>query len=392
MNRHIMISTDGHAGLPPERYKEYLDSKYHKAFDEALPKQIKMTKIFEEKFLVKDFNDKWREGIEEDLTGAWDSSQRDRVLDNDGVVAEVLFPDGITEMNAPPFGAGLSLKTWGIDPELQWAGARAHNRWMAEFCAENPLRRIGLAIVPACYDVTKACEEVKWAREHGLKGILIPAIWGEYPAYNDTYYYPLWELCQELDMVIHTHAGPTCDYNFDLPGAMGVFLMEYHWWASRPLWTMIMSGVFENFPKLKFCLTEVGEFWLPGMIEMMDIRASVKHTSGKLGDFRTHLSMKPSEYFRRNCRVGASAEMDKVSVDARYDIGVECLMWGTDYPHPEGTWPKTRERMINCFKGIPEKELEQILGLNAIDFYSLDLEKCREVANKIGPEKSIFYS
>ena len=390
MSRYMMISTDGHAGLPPERYREYLDPKYHAAFDEALPKQIKATQVAESKFMVKEYNDKWRAGIEKELTGAWDGKQRNAVLDKDGVVAEVLFPDGITEMNAPPFGAGLSLKTWGVNEELQWAGAHAHNVWMAEFCKECPERRIGLAIVPICFDIEKAVAEIHWAAKEGLKGILIPAIWGDYAAYNAERYYPIWRACSDLNMVVHTHSGPICDMDFDAPGAMGVFLMEFHWWASRPLWTMIMGGVFEHFPKLKFCLTEVGEFWIPMMIHTMDMRASVKHTSGKLGDFRTHLKMKPSEYFKRNCRIGASAMMDKESVDARYDIGIENLMWGTDYPHPEGTWPKTHAQMTECFKGVPEKELDKILGENAIEFYGLDPKVCRQIADRIGPDKKMF--
>jgi predicted TIM-barrel fold metal-dependent hydrolase len=313
-----------------------------------------------------------------------------KVIDGDGVVAEVLFPDGITEMNAPPFGAGLGLKTWMVDPELQWVGAQAHNRWLAEFVAEAPDRRIGVAIIPLCYDIPKAVEEIRQAHKNGLKGILIPSVWGTYAAYNSPVYYPVWEVCQELDMVVHTHSGPSDEKDMTLPGAIGVYLMEFHWWAARPLWTMVMGGVFEFFPKLKFAMTEVGEFWIPGMLEMMDIRASVKHTSGKLGDFRTHLTMKPSEYFARNCRVGASALMDKQSVDARYDIGINNLMWGTDYPHPEGTWPKTPEKMQECFAGIPEAELDRILGLNAIEFYGLDYNKCKAIADRIGPAKSQF--
>ena len=88
----------------------------------------------------------------------------------------MLFPDGITERNAPPFGAGLGLRPWGVDPELQWAGARAHNRWIAEFCQMEPIRRIGLAIVPMLYDVEQAVNEVEWAHGNGLRGILIPAL------------------------------------------------------------------------------------------------------------------------------------------------------------------------------------------------------------------------
>ena len=119
MDRYLIVSTDGHAGLPMDKYRDYVESKYHSAFDEALPIQREMTRRAEEKLLIAEFNDKWREGIEEDLKGAWDGAVRNRVIDGDGVAAEVLFPDGITEQNAPPFGAGLSLKPWGVDPELQ---------------------------------------------------------------------------------------------------------------------------------------------------------------------------------------------------------------------------------------------------------------------------------
>ena len=87
------------------------------------------------------------------LSGAWDHDARLRVLDGDGIAGEILFPDGITEMNSPPFGAGLSLPTENVVPELQWAGARAHNRWLAEFVAMAPERRVGVAIVPALWDV-----------------------------------------------------------------------------------------------------------------------------------------------------------------------------------------------------------------------------------------------
>src|SRR5690625_1190250 len=163
MDRYLVVSTDGHAGLPMPEYRRYLDSRYYDAFDKALPIQMEQTARAEESFLIADFNREWRKKTEYGLAGAWDSELRNRIIDEDGVVAEVLFPDGITEMNSPPFGAGLGLKPWGIDPELQWAGARAHNRWMAEFCAQEPLRRIGIAIVPLLYDIDEALQELEWA-------------------------------------------------------------------------------------------------------------------------------------------------------------------------------------------------------------------------------------
>jgi predicted TIM-barrel fold metal-dependent hydrolase len=390
MDRYLIVSTDGHAGLPMEGYRAYLDSKYHKAFDDALPKQRMATRKAEESFLISDFNDKWRAGIDEGLSGAWDGAVRNRVIDGDGVAAEVLFPDGITEMNAPPFGAGLSLKPWGIEPELQWAGARAHNRWMAEFCAEEPLRRIGLAIVLMLYDVDEALAEVKWAHANGLKGILIPALMGDKDAYNHPKYYPIWAFCEAHSMVVHTHSGPSPDYNFSLPGAVGIYLTEFAWWASRPLWHLIFGGVFETFPQLKFVITEVSEFWIPHMLEMMDVRASVKHTSGKLGDFRSNLTMTPSAYFRRNCWVGASALFDEGSTAVRHEIGINNIMWGTDYPHPEGSWPRTREKLLTYMRGMPEQELTAILSGNALECYSLDANKLQQIAVRIGPLKADF--
>ncbi|HKE09979.1 MAG TPA: amidohydrolase, partial [Myxococcota bacterium] len=146
--RYLVISSDCHAGLPPERYREFLDPRYREAFDAALPIQLEETRKAAKKFLVDEVNAEWRRGQEKALTGAWDHEQRVRVMDDDGIAGEVIFPDGITEMNAPPFGAGLSLPTEGVVPELQWAGARAHNRWLAELCQMAPERRAGVALVP----------------------------------------------------------------------------------------------------------------------------------------------------------------------------------------------------------------------------------------------------
>lgn len=390
MDRHLIISTDGHAGLPMAGYREYLDSKYHSQFDEALAVQIERTRLAEEAFLISDFNREWRQGIEAGLTGAWDSNMRNKVIDEDGIVAEVLFPDGITEMNAPPFGADLELRPDTVVPELQWAGARAHNRWITEFCADNPLRRIGLAIIPMFWGVEAALEEVKSAYKNGLKGILIPALIGDNPGYNDVKYHPVWAFCEEHGMVVHTHSGPAAKYDMHAPGAMGVFLTEFAWWAARPIWYMIFGGVFEKFPRLKFCITEVSEFWVPSMLEMMDVRASVRHTSGKLGDYRSHLTMKPSEYFRRNCYVSASAHFDEGSTAVRHEIGINNIMWGSDYPHPEGSWPNTRRKLIETLGPLPAAEVELILSTNAIRCYDLDKSALAAIAAKIGPLKSEF--
>ena len=195
--RYLVVSTDGHAGLLPEKYRDYLDPQHRERFDREIGAEVAARVAREKDFLIDEFNEKWRAGNGAKLAAAWDSDMRLEVIDADGVTAEVLFPDGITERNAPPFGAGLGLRPYGVDPELQWAGARAHNRWIAEFCAAAPVRRIGLAIVPMLYDVDAAVREVVWAHEHGLQGILIPALTGDHAPYNHPKYYPVWRACEE---------------------------------------------------------------------------------------------------------------------------------------------------------------------------------------------------
>jgi len=305
-------------------------------------------------------------------------------------VTEVIFPDGITEMNMPPFGAGLSLPTDGINPELQWAGARAHNRWLAELCQMAPERRAGVAIVPVLWDVDEAVKEIHWARENGLKGILLPSRWGSLDAYHHPKYEPVWSACEDLDMVMHFHSGsaPMEDYGDHL-GMMGIYVTEVIWWAVRPLWFLIWGGVFERHPGLKLAITESTSIWVPETLQLMDFRYSETHYAAKLGDYRSHLKSLPSEYFRRNVFLGASC-MPRREVELRHEIGLDNLMWGTDYPHPEGSWPVTREQMIESFHDVPEDELAAMLGGNAARVYGFETDKLAPLVARIGPEKSAF--
>lgn len=400
MDRYLVVSSDCHAGLPPEKYRDYLDPQYRDAFDVALPIQIEMTEAAAKKFLVADINEEWRAGQESGLSGAWDHDERIKVLDGDGIAAEVIFPDGITEMNMPPFGAGLSLPVEGTVPELQWAGARSHNRWLAELCQMAPERHIGVALVPALWDIEESIKEVKWAKANGLGGVLFPVMWGKHAPYHHPKYDPLWAICQELEMVIHFHSGPapTEEYfgpmdgsgdGVALPGGMGVYVSEVAVYLVRPLTFMIWGGVFERFPKLRVAMTEGTSIWVPEYLALQDHRYTDTHYSAKLGDYHSHMKMKPSEYFARNVAIGASC-MPRREAEMRHEIGLESIMWGSDYPHPEGSWPVTQDQRVETFHGLPEDEIAAMLGGNAVRFYDLDAEKLAPIVGRIGPEKSRF--
>lgn len=401
MDRYIVISSDCHAGLPPERYRDYLDPQYRELFDQALPLQMEMTAKAEETFLIKEINDEWRADIEQELTGAWDPAERTRMLDNDGIAGEVIYPDGITERNAGPFGASLGLPTKDIVPELQWAGARAHNRWLSELCQNDPDRHHGVAMMPLLWDVDLALEHLQWCVDNGLRSVMIPHLVGELDHYHHPRYNPFWEACESLGVIVNFHSGatPINDYfgkNFpesdgvEYTGAMGVFVSEVMWWTYRPLTFMIWGGVFERYPKLKVAVAEAGTVWvLPSYLRLIDHNYHEVHFASKLGDFYSHLSMAPSDYFRRNVGIGASC-MPRADVEVRHEVGLDRIMWGSDYPHPEGTWPNTRQHLIETFTGFPDEEIAAMLGENAIRFYGFDRDRMESIARRIGPEKSLF--
>jgi len=120
------------------------------------------------------------------------------------------------------------------------------------------------------------------------------------------------------------------------------------------------------------------------MLWRMDMLATRDHGARKMVDTRGTLTMLPSEYFDRNCAIGASNTRRR-ELGRRYEIGVGNIMWGNDFPHPEGTWPYTREFLKDRFWDIPVDETAAILGLNQAAFYNFDLTALQAVADRIGP-------
>ena len=240
------------------------------------------------------------------------------------------------------------------------------------------------------WDVDLAVKEVRWAKENGLRGILIPTMWGKFPAYHNPKYDPIWQVCEELEMVVNIHSGaaPMEDYSDDV-GMMGTYISEVVWWTYRPLTFMIWGGVFEKFPALRVMCTEATAIWVPEFVKLLDFRYADTPYSSKLGDYTSHLKMKPSEYFSRNILVGASC-MPRREAELRYEIGVENIAWGSDYPHPEGSWPETRPQMKKTFQGLPEDELVRMLGGNLGAWYGFDMQKLDAIAAEVGPERSEF--
>jgi predicted TIM-barrel fold metal-dependent hydrolase len=165
-------------------------------------------------------------------------------------------------------------------------------------------------------------------------------------------------------------------------------LTEIPFFTHRTLVHMLVSGVFERFPEIRFVVTEQGASWIPSTLKQLDGFHKEMTSTGRIGELRFEvdnvLPMLPSEYFARNCWVGASFP-SPTEVAALPTIGLDRFMWGSDYPHKEGTYPYTRESLRRSFATMPEADLRKVFAGNIAGVYDFDLAKLDPIAANVGP-------
>jgi predicted TIM-barrel fold metal-dependent hydrolase len=313
-----------------------------------------------------------------------DSDKRLESLEAQGIVAEVIFTN--------VFGLPAFFEPTA-DPEMGWAGIRAYNRWLADFCASVPNRRAGVAMIDL-RDIDAAVKEIKWISQAGLRGgIELHGIAPEsgLPSYVAPYYEPLWTACEEAGIPVNHHSDGAGTLREPYPSVPLLIALEAPWFAHRALWQLIFGGVLERHPGLRFVLTEQGTGWIPDVLEMLDYRyESARSGRSARLDFASdvgNLSLSPSEYWARQCFVGASF-LNPAECELRHKIGVDKIMWGADYDHPEGTTPFTREALRHTFAGVDAGEVQAMVGDNAARVYGFDLDQLRTVADRVGPTKA----
>jgi predicted TIM-barrel fold metal-dependent hydrolase len=376
--REIYISCDGHATGRPDDYVPYIDPAYRDRYAE-FARDLKARRAAQRKAMqagVSLFTDEGSFGLDEetgdDRDGEWNSTVRTRVLEGEGVVAEVLFPNG-----GVPFGGfGESA-----EHELRAVGNRAYDRWLLDFANETPGRRAALAMLTV-HDLDHTVEEICWAAKSGMKGVIIPTVPGAgLPPYLDDRYDPMWAACQDCAMPVHIHGGGgTPDYgNYGIASAL-VFATEASFFSQRNLWVLIWSGVFDRFPDLQVVFTEARADWVPNTLMLLD----GIHRAPFFRNIEKTARRKPSEYFERQVTIAASF-MNSVEAGMRHEIGVGNLMWGADFPHVEGTWPRTRKSLARCFAGVPAEDVRAILKDNPARLYGFDVEALQPVADRVGP-------
>ena len=380
---YLIVSSDTHAGLQCENYRPYLEASLHDEFDKYVEERHEHRRITEE--VNAEFLEKWEGENKEGLKGAYDSSVRNGVMDTDGISGEIIFADGdaVTGQESPPFGAGLAAGQI-TDPKLAFGGARAHNRWLEEFCGDDPVRRAGIALVPITHDVDEAVKEIEsLAEKPGIYGVMVPTMWHGFPPYGSDHYDKVWAACSETGLVVHTHSG---EADFPSYGEnIAMYISEVPFWTHRILWQLLFSGKFDRFPGLKYAVVECGSFWIGDILWKADINFGGTSKIKKMGSrMKGLISRLPSEYFGSNVFIGAST-MSREEIRRRHVNGIDALMWGTDYPHPEGSWPNTVERLENDFRDVSIEDTRRLLGMNAVECYGLDFEGLNAVANRVGP-------
>lgn len=371
--RYTVISADCHAGGSHAAYREYLDPAFRDEFDAWRGKYRNP---------YKDLGDTRR-------LRNWDNEMRNGQQEDDGVVAEVVFPNTV-----PPFFPSFVLFAKPPTAEeyrQRRAGIQAHNRWLKDFCDAFPERRAGVGQI-FLNDVDDAMEDVRWIKENGLRGgILLPNVapdvkWVK-PLY-DPIYEPLWALCEELDVPVNMHSGSGQPDYGAYPVSMLLYINEVAFYTQRPLVHLLLSGVFERHPQLKFVMTEIGCSWVPDLLGRLDSVLAMIRDTGATGEIRygaEHvLPRSATDYFRQNVWMGVSNPSDQ-DVATRHEIGIDRWMWGSDYPHDEGSAPYTKQHLRARFHDVPRDEVEMMLNRNAADLYGFDLDALAPLAAKVGP-------
>jgi predicted TIM-barrel fold metal-dependent hydrolase len=345
------ISTDAHVTEPIELYAERVDAKYRERVPRIVTDGDWRTLVIENMRPRKLMPASVRETA---VVGDWDPDDRLRDQSRDGVSAEVIFPTFALQ------GCFSSE-----DAEFQRQLCRAYNDWAAEVFRDP--RLIPAALI-AMLDIDGAIDDATRAAEQGFRALQLPSSVPQRP-YNDGEYDKFWAAAQELGLPLTFHSGTGHEPRVARGpgGAVINYLMGAQLDGPMVLLTMSAGGALDRFPELRLVTVETGAAWLAWIMTQGDVIYDdhAMYASPKL-------SLKPSELIRRQC--AATFMYDPVAINNRHVTGVETLMWGNDYPHPEGTWPSSQDVAADQFADVPDDDVRAIVGGNAAAVFGFDLD------------------
>jgi predicted TIM-barrel fold metal-dependent hydrolase len=326
--------------------------------------------------------------------GHHDMHARLRDLDNDGVSAEVMFHD--SQNGEPiPFQVDTILTRGATGDGQEFdhlkAGQHMYNQWLADVCSIEPERHVGLMHVPM-WDIAAAIKELEWGRSAGLKGLNFPSPKPYLTPYNDPVWDQFFSACEDLGVTLCNHGGAGASGGTG-PGAMSIAKFEISMMARIcPMDLLIFGGVFERHPKLRLVTTESPGLWWNFVLKEMDsIYLTDTRSYGPAEKQR--VPRLPSEYAKEQVYIGASFQSRFEAEDALAEGYTDRIIWGSDYPHFEGTFqhdatgpngePMTWASLRFTYAGLPPDRVASMLGANALNAYDLDGDALKQVAGRI---------
>jgi len=358
-----LISADSHVTIPEAAWQDYLDPEYR---DQA--PRIESTdegdfRVFEGRRTPinalsnlagkkpEEFTGTVRR-LDDQRSGAWDPAARLVDQDADGVDAEVLYVGGPLAQAADE---GLRLNSFP-----------AYNRWLADFCSHAPARLIGVAALPN--DTPElAVAELRRAHELGLRSAYVP-LFPSAGEYGDDAWDPLWRAAVERGMPIAMHVGGKrggAQPRYGSPGGFMTDLVMSKMTMAEAVCELIFGLVLQKHPELRIVSVEAQIGWISFVQYYMD-HLWDKHRYWTNSQLTEH----PSVYFRR--QVYATFMEDPVGLRERHEIGVDNIMWSSDYPHSETTWPNSKSLTDEWFTPFGPEDKAKILWQNAARLYGLD--------------------
>ena len=374
MANYKLLSSDSHVIEPPDLWEKRIDPMFKDRAPKLIHEEdsdqwyadgdIRFGAIAVAGQAGQRFEDPSKlttKGRYEDLPAAGhDPHAHVRDMDVDGVSAGVMYPS-------------QGNTVWGLPSnDLLSAIFRAYNDWLSDFCNPYPDRLRGMAMINVD-DIVDAKSEMERASRLGLVGAIFPTQPLDH-RYDHPIYEPLWQTAQDLEMPLSLHVGGvrskvvlTAQEVENLNGDSVLFAND-----DMPmrvsLAALVLSGVFERYPQLMVGAVEFELSWAPYFMRRLDDTYKDR-VAGQVGHRYKDKDRLPSDFMRSN--VYYSFQEDELGIELRHYMGVDNLMWGSDYPHGESTFPHSREVVDNILQGVPHDEKVKVAGKNTARLFRL---------------------
>ena len=280
-----------------------------------------------------------------------DPALRIAAQDRDGIRGEVLY--GV-----------LGMANAITDQDVSAAVMQAYNSWLAEFCAFDPTRLVGVACLPS-KSPEAAAAEIRRCADAGLRSVEVAMTHDLLPLWRQEFA-PIWRAADECGAIVHLHTiGPPVDTSLatnqrEVASWLGGWLTVFQLRMIDRVAELIFGGILHAHPNMRVVLGESGVGWLPYVLERMDDQWSQRFTN-------LELTMPPSGYWQR--QMAATFQVDEAGLALAERIGVHTLMWGNDFPHGDGVWPDSRTVIDKQFAGVPDATRRAITYDNAARIY-----------------------